>query len=343
MDSNSFTLEQLWLFFKQPFICFGATLIVGILIGFTLNSVIYQKRLKTPFTEVRNPGNFRFISPLVECENVDPSYSKNITSLEKAMRKKITAYKEEQSVTDVGYYFRDLTNGPWIAVNPDLDFSPASLIKVPVAMTFYKLAEDDPEILSKKIRNETPDVAKGQNISPEILLKLDTEYTIAELIEIMLVYSSNRAYELLLAELQETKPASLEQVYEELGITLPIQLRADSGASFLSVKEYASFFRALYNATYLTEENSEIVLTTLVSSQYTEGIVAGVPPSIGVAHKFGERYYPESGEVQLHDCGIIYDDTQPYLLCIMTRGSDFETVNNIIVDLTQETHRIFTE
>ena len=73
----------------------------------------------------------------------------------------------------------------------------------------------------------------------------------------------------------------------------------------------------------------------LAQSDFNDGLRRGVPSSIAVAHKFGERFL-ESGERHLHDCGIIYHPTNPYLLCVMTRGTDFDALSALIGDISKE-------
>jgi hypothetical protein len=53
-----------------------------------------------------------------------------------------------------------------------------------------------------------------------------------------------------------------------------------------------------------------------------------------VAHKFGERGGIEGGQ-QLHDCGIVYSQSGPYVLCIMTRGRSLEELKTVIADLSK--------
>lgn len=50
------------------------------------------------------------------------------------------------------------------------------------------------------------------------------------------------------------------------------------------------------------------------------GIPSGVPAGTTVAHKFGERVDSATGEMPLHDGGIIYHPRTPYVVCVMTRG-----------------------
>jgi hypothetical protein len=48
-----------------------------------------------------------------------------------------------------------------------------------------------------------------------------------------------------------------------------------------------------------------------------------------VAHKFGEMSAPD-GTVQLNDCGIVYKPDQPYLICVMTKGTNYDSLVTVI-------------
>jgi hypothetical protein len=39
--------------------------------------------------------------------------------------------------------------------------------------------------------------------------------------------------------------------------------------------------------------------------------------------------------VQLHDCGIVYKQKHPYLVCIMMRGTDLDTLAKVIAELSK--------
>ena len=75
---------------------------------------------------------------------------------------------------------------------------------------------------------------------------------------------------------------------------------------------------------------SEHALSLLAQSGYDVGIKAGVPKDVEVAHKFGERSGFEGDLKQLHDCGIIYYPENPYLLCVMTQGQNFDDLSATI-------------
>lgn len=109
---------------------------------------------------------------------------------------------------------------------------------------------------------------------------------------------------------------------------------AEDKNDFVSVREYSSMFRLLFNATYLSKDKSNQLLGMMSKSNYTGGLVTGVPATVKVAHKFGERAFDNSTTRQLHDCGIVYLPGSPYLLCVMTRGNDFNEPKTVISDVS---------
>ena len=75
-------------------------------------------------------------------------------------------------------------------------------------------------------------------------------------------------------------------------------------------------------------------LEILSKTDYKKGLLAGLPEGITVAHKFGERAYSDSNIKQLHECGIVYITGSPYLVCIMTRGTDFDQLASVIAEIS---------
>jgi beta-lactamase class A len=144
----------------------------------------------------------------------------------------------------------------------------------------------------------------------------------------MIEYSDNVS-SLILEE--SVNPRDLRKTYDELGVPDPYYLNDQSGY-MISTELYSSFFRILFNASYLSRENSEKALGYLSKTDYNKGLVAGVPPKITVAHKFGLRKI--NGIKQLHDCGIVYYPEHPYLLCVMTSGPVPEYLDATIAEIS---------
>ena len=292
------------------------------LFGLFFGYFIFSKYQQTnqDYTETHNfTTNLKYISPLLNCSN--PT-SNTLTNL----KQKVTSVINTQNLSHISVYFRDLNNGPWFGINENTLFSPASLVKVPLAIAYYKLAETDPSIFNKTIINTLKDDDSEQNIKPEKTITPNQEYTIKQLIEFMIVYSDNNSYELLIENIDNQ---ILRQVYFNLGIDLDKAMENPTG-NIISVKNYASFFRILFNASYLNPQYSNELLDMLTQTTFKKGLVAGVGQGTDVAHKFGERYFSNTKERQLHDCGIVYSPSKPYLICLMTRGADFTTLSQSI-------------
>ena len=120
----------------------------------------------------------------------------------------------------------------------------------------------------------------------------------------MIAFSDNEAKNMILENLDTE---TLDKIYSDLGIDIPGLRSPDD---FMTVKEYSSFFRILYNATYLNKKMSEKALEYLSHSNFSKGLLGKLPADVVVAHKFGERGLADSNTKQLHDCGIIYNSNQ---------------------------------
>lgn len=307
-------------------------LAVGIFVGFKLNSLLESKKqselpVASPknMFEIRESG-YRYISPLWDCDCVAPSDLNSLTQLDSTVRSYTNACNQSGKTSNIAVYFRDMNNGPWIGINEDVAYAPASLLKVPIMIAAFKMAENNPAFLEKKIRYNTPVDTTHINLSDSLHIVPGHYYTIQNLIEYMIIGSDNNAKQLVLNEIGDSY---FFKIMQDLGIN------PSSNSDFVSVRMYSSFFRVLYNASYLNKQYSETALEILSRSSFKSGIAAHIPPGITVANKFGERDFYGSTVKQLHDCGIIYHPQHPYLLCVMTRGNDFETQRKVISDISK--------
>ncbi|MFA6171299.1 MAG: serine hydrolase [Patescibacteria group bacterium] len=302
-----------------------ALFFIGLGAGWTLRQVLRKGAVEISKFEMRESG-YKFINPLLECEYGEELFSANFKKPVRDIEEAIKHTVEVNKVKEASVYYRDLNNGPWFGYNIEAKFSPASLLKVPIMIAYYKKAEDNPEALKKKIKYKKLENGVPQDIKPEVELKEGEEYTADELIENMIVYSDNNCADLLLKNIDKN---FLIKVYKDLGVAVP---RDAEPENFMTVREYAYFFRTLYNSSYLEREMSEKALEVLSRTKFGNGIRSGLPAGVLVAHKFGERKIitGEEEAAQLHDCGIIYFPKHNYLLCVMTRGQDFKTLEGLI-------------
>lgn len=293
-----------------------------------------DRPVTTQTSETRLTGKFKFISPLLECDSYAPSDLQKDKQLQRSLDEFSHQVIHAGKVTSLSIYYRDLKNGPWIGVNEREVFSPASLLKVPVLIAALKHSESNPKFLDKKLLFSELSIGDTKpNINDETII-LGKSYTVRELLERMIVYSDNYAKNLILNEI--LPEGSVGTLWSDLLIEEPT---LNTPENFLTVKDYSAFFRILYNSTYLTRANSEFALEILSRSHFTGGIRAGVDTGILVASKFGERGMLDSDIKQLHDCGIVYRDKTPYLLCVMTQGHDWAEQEKVIREISSIIYR----
>jgi beta-lactamase class A len=308
---------------------------VGVFIGIEIRSVKKNANISTQeaFSATAYESHFgqiRLVNPLLECEIGQEFLSKSLVPFKKTIEDFIPQVIAAKRARYISFYFRDMNNGPWFGINEKENFSPASLLKVPLMMTVLRETSSNPKIGEKKIRFEGEGDTRDQYFKSKNIITSGGAYSIEQLVTSMIRSSDNTAALLLRGYIGEK---AYEQTYSDLG--MPI---AKGDEDSISVKDYASFFRVLFNASYLSIKPSEYALELLSKTEFNSGIVDGVPDGIVVAHKFGERSQKDTGLNQLHDCGIIYYPKHPYLLCIMTRGDSFDELARVISDLSSLTY-----
>ena len=266
--------------------------------------------------------------------------------LKSKIEKYITEEKARGTIVETGIYFRDLKNGPTLGINEHTEFTPASMLKVPVLIAYLDIAKDNPEILNTELvisgdAIQAEDNAFDQNYIPRERVEADTPYTIDELLRRLIVFSDNIASIALIQYLEGTLSTNVNkftEVFQGLGL-LP---NVEENEFVLSTKRYSQMLSSLYYSAYLPADMSEKALALLEESEYENGLVAGLPKDLRIAHKFGERTILSlAGSStppvlrQLHDCGIVYYPENPYLLCVMTRGKEYKELEKFIQTISQ--------
>jgi len=305
-------------------LAFIAISIFSFLIGQRANNINIKFLINRNKLE-KHEGGYKFINPLLECE-MPVYYDNTLKDLEKSLTNKIDEIIDQGVVSHVSVYLKDLNDGSWIGINENENFTPASLMKVSILMYYLKRAESNPEILSQNIKiTIKPEQTTTQNIIPLEEVTVGEDYSVEELLERMIIFSDNIALDNLLGYVDSNQ---LVEFYRDLSFNIPSQ----ETENYINVHDYAVFFRILFNSSYLNRDMSEKALSILSQTKFSDGLVSGVPPNIVVSHKFGERLIID--QFQLHDCGIIYNPGRPYLLCVMTRGENFDNIKKMIQEIS---------
>ena len=221
-------------------------LLAGLVAGVYLDrSLLADSPLPLLGSDVTEQGShYQFINPLLFCQDQNISSLSNSTGnqVQHMLENYIQSEKDAGTIADAAVYFRDLGDGPWALVNGELRSTPASLLKIPIAMGTYRRIEKDPSFASIKIKFDgDTDANASQYFKPRDKMVPGKMYTIEDLLRAMLENSDNNAL-LMIGKVMDPKDAA--STYSDLGIETP---STPSGYT-ISVRTFASFFRVLYNA-----------------------------------------------------------------------------------------------
>lgn len=234
------------------------------------------------------------------------------SSLKSSITSVYNDYQSRGALLDAAVYFFDFSSLEWFGINAEQLFTPGSLMKIATSITVMKCAEQNPNFLNQRITfTEADNLHVEQTLSDEIL-QPGKSYSVKDLLGSMLRHSDNNATFLLN---KTCGIDALRKTYNDFDITMP------QDASYqITIHQYVRFFKALFYATYLTQENSEYLMNQLANSGFKNGLEKGKnqQSNLVIAHKFGERDY--NGTSELHDVGIVYKNGGAYLIGIMAKG-----------------------
>ena len=249
--------------------------------------------------------------------------------------------KSSQEVADVSVYMHDFKTGGQFSVNGDDKYFPASLTKVPLMISYFKRDEAQPGYLNTKVQWDLQqDYNVGQEIKPANTPVAGQSYSVEDLMEMMIESSDNASFHFLISA--PGAEDQLKRLYSDVHLYYPFDQVELSDV--MTPRDFAVFLRILYNSTYLSSDNSEKVLGLMSKSEFKDGLVAGVPKNIAVAHKFGlNTQLGAVGKVmqrELHDCGIVYGSNNTYILCVMTKShADLPTVEHVIQQISRTVYQ----
>lgn len=277
-------------------------------------------------------GGFRFIRKGTER---NPLPSRELKPFRYKVDALIQEKLEEGAASGVSVYFRDLNNGNWMGIGERDRFSPKNRLKLPLMMAYFKWAETSPVVLRRSLTwtgqaGDSEDLP-GKAVAP---LEAGRKYSVNDLIYRMMAQDDPASYSLLLANIPVQR---LERVFKELNVEYDPQ----NDENPLSLRAAATFYRVLFNASYLSEEMSEKALRFLSKSTFRDGMASAIPANIEIASKVGKRKLSRPGRdeersaIQFHEVGIIYHPQRPFLLAIMVRGTDTNALTLAIRDITR--------
>jgi beta-lactamase class A len=283
---------------------------------------------------------YKFINPLLAVDINENQFGEE-TGLQIQLQSIVDKYKHSNQITDASIYFRDIDPGLWVGINETMQFSPGRLLKIPIMIAYFKLAETDPAILDQDLLFHVDPTYNARNSdkifgpTPSQTLVDGQSYVVSDLINRMIINSDGQAAEVLFDNIDKD---TLDEVFTDLGINFE---ENKVTPDFISLKLNSLFYRVLYNATYLNREYSEKALTLLEQADNSIGLGASLPKDIPMANRFGAHTILQ-GKTSLYemtDCGLVYYPAHPYLICALARGKKLDDLKNFLSDIGKEVYQ----
>ncbi len=281
---------------------------------------------------VKRLGGYSFVRPLLYAE--PGCESPGLITLKPEIESIIDKNKNEGKISEASVYLREFGHAQWMVINNEQKYSPGSLMKIPELIAFYKMNEKIPGYLNKVVKYEIEFQTDKKPVFLSQQIQMGSSYTIRELLKYMIVYSDNNATILLNNIIDKSV---FKKVFTDIGLSEP-----DFSAREypISVQDFSIFMKELFNASYLSKEDSEACLELLSKSDFRDGLINGLPLNCATAHKFGE-----GGDMSLpnfSESAIVYCGRKPYLLTIMVKGKQMQQLPKVISDISKKVYDLMS-
>ena len=247
---------------------------------------------------------------------------------------------------EFGFAYRDLESGDEILLSPDREFHAASMMKVPVMVRLYRMADAGSLDLDAPlpVLNEFTSIYDGSPYSltwdddsdSTLYARVGDAVPTRALIDLMIKRSSNLATNILI-ELAD--PDSIAAMLEEFGAQGMKVLRGvedipayrNGMNNTTNARGLLELYTALGRGNVASPSSTREMIDILLRQEFNDAIPAGLPVDVRVAHKTG--WIPEID----HDGGIVLPPGgSPYVLVVLTGGVEDQQVTRLAVaDVSQ--------
>lgn len=263
-----------------------------------------------------------------------------------SLRARIEARIAQVPGARVGIALDDLRDRFRVGIAADSTFHAASTMKVPVMIEIFRrvdagaLSLDQPILLV----NSFGSIADGSEYSlsasddsdSSLYAKVGERVTVRELMERMIVRSSNLATNALIAVIGAHNANATARA---LGASrIHVRRGVEDGKAYerglnntTTAADLAALMLAIERGTAASPASCGAMRDILLRQEFSDEIPAGLPPGTPVAHKTG------SITATLHDAAVVYPPGRtPYVLVVLTSGiPDQGVARALIADVSR--------
>jgi beta-lactamase class A len=256
-----------------------------------------------------------------------PTPTSDLATLEQRLRALIA----REPGAEVAVAVDALGTGQRLSINGDLVMHAASTMKVPVLVEYVR-RQDRGEIppdatirlvnrFASAVDGSPYTLDPGDDSDSTVYREIGRDVRLDWLAERMITHSSNLATNVLIDRLT---PAAITGTARALGMTrTEIRRGVEDNVAFragiineTTADDLATLMAAIVRGTAASPAGSQRIVSILSKQAFNDGIPAGLPADVRVAHKTGEITATH------HDAAIVYPPAPraPYVLVVLTRA-----------------------
>jgi beta-lactamase class A len=267
---------------------------------------------------------------------------------------KIRALVAASGAETVAVALRDLQTGRELLINPTENFHAASTMKVPVMLEVFREVREGRLSLDERlpVKNEFKSIADGStfSVSPDddseqtLYKKVGGTETLRALLRLMITESSNLATNIII---ERVTPERVMDLMRRMGARdIKVLRGVEDGKAFerglnntTTARDLLVLLRAIAEGRAVSREASREMTDILLEQKFNEGIPAGLPASVRVAHKTGSITKIE------HDAGLVFvPGRKPYVLVVLVRGiAEEKRAHQLIADISRAVYENLVE
>lgn len=218
----------------------------------------------------------------------------------------------------------DTASGAMYGVDLDKPFTAASVNKLPILVDLYERADAGQVNLDQTITIGDSDI---QHYGTGIIQAPGAQRT----------YSLRELAALMIEESDNTAAYVLEQYlgHNEIQAALTtwgLQQTSLAPTNLTTPSDAATLLTWLYRHRLLTAQSTDVTITLLSHTVFTDRIAAGVPDSVEVAHKIGT-------DVGVYnDAGLVLAPQHPYVLVVLSTDADETEAETAIAHISKDVY-----
>ena len=255
--------------------------------------------------------------------------------LKKTLNNKVANFKGI-----VGIVIKDLDTGWEIDFNETTPIPSASLVKVPVMLSYFYAAADGKITLKDTTSLKSFEKVSGSKTLAE--KPTGSVFTVEELFEPMITQSDNTAANVLIDFLGFD---TLNAYFKKMGLKdtnivrrmMDFKERKKGEENYTTAQDMAYLLEELYYKKFLNKDVSQKCLQILGRQQINDRIPKKLPKGTYVVHKTGLENFI------CHDVGIVFTDKGDFLICVLAKHKDktSKSTKDFISEVTLLTYNYY--